>query len=78
MFKCAAEYEPHFKFIKVVMQKQDQPRERVMSLMPETRDVSLFRHGITSMSEGRVLLRYLKQQDDSVFSLGLTSYTDDY
>ncbi|VED10839.1 Uncharacterised protein [Escherichia coli] len=39
-----------------------------MSLMPETRDVSLFRHGITSMSEGRVLLRYLKQQDDSVFS----------
>lgn len=38
-----------------------------MSLMPETRDVSLFRHEITSMSEGRVLLRYLKQQDDSVF-----------
>ena len=71
-------YEPHFKFIKVVMQKQDQPREPSYVIdawnqrrqsVPSRNNIYVGRTSVTAISEATGRL---------CFSLGLTSYTDDY
>lgn len=57
-------YEPRIKHVDVTMQEQEQPRpgELYYVIDAELKEAGLVRYGTTFMPEGRVLLRYLKQQ----------------
>ncbi len=55
-------YEPRIKRVDVTMQEQTQPGELHYVIDAELKDAGLVRYGTTFMPEGRVLLRYLKQQ----------------
>lgn len=55
-------YEPRLEKINVVMQEQPQPDELRYAIEAELTGVGLVRYGTEFMPEGRVLIRYLKQQ----------------
>ncbi|HGD3335848.1 TPA: type VI secretion system baseplate subunit TssE [Enterobacter hormaechei] len=55
-------YEPRLSRINVVMQEQIQPGELRYAIDAELKGVGLVRYGTEFMSEGRVLIRHLKQQ----------------
>ncbi|HCE3972347.1 type VI secretion system baseplate subunit TssE [Enterobacter hormaechei] len=55
-------YEPRLSRINVVMQEQIQPGELRYAIDAELKGVGLVRYGTEFMPEGRVLIRYLKQQ----------------
>lgn len=55
-------YEPRIRRVDVTMQEQSQPGELHYVIDAELKDAGLVRYGTTFMPEGRVLLRYLKQQ----------------
>ena len=55
-------YEPRLKSISVVMLEQTQPGELRYAIDAELQGAGLVRYGTAFMPEGRVLLRYLKQQ----------------
>ncbi|EIX4510467.1 type VI secretion system baseplate subunit TssE [Escherichia coli] len=55
-------YEPRIKRIEVVMLEQLQYGELRYSVDAELKDAGIVRYGTIFMPEGRVFLRYLKQQ----------------
>ncbi|EKK5554432.1 type VI secretion system baseplate subunit TssE [Enterobacter hormaechei] len=55
-------YEPRLSRINVVMQEQIQPGELRYAIDAELKGVGLVRYGTEFMTEGRVLIRHLKQQ----------------
>lgn len=60
--KVLLKYEPRIKDIHVVMLEQAQPGELRYAIEAEMPDGELVRFGTEFMSEGKVLLRHLKQQ----------------
>ncbi|EOX8193524.1 type VI secretion system baseplate subunit TssE [Escherichia coli] len=57
-------YEPRIKRIEVIMLEQLQYGELRYSVDAELKDAGIVRYGTIFMPEGRVLLRYLKQQQN--------------
>ncbi|EMQ8344922.1 type VI secretion system baseplate subunit TssE [Escherichia coli] len=57
-------YEPRIKRIEVVMLEQLQYGELRYSVDAELKDAGIVRYGTIFMPEGRVFLRYLKQQQN--------------
>ena len=55
-------YEPRLKKIDVVLLEQTIPGELRYAIDAELRGIGLVRYGTAFMPEGRVLIRYLKQQ----------------
>ncbi len=55
-------YEPRLKKIAVVLLEQNVPGELRYVIDAELKGIGLVRYGTEFMPEGRVLLRYLKQQ----------------
>ena len=55
-------YEPRLKKIDVVLLEQTIPGELRYAIDAELRGIGLGRYGTAFMPEGRVLIRYLKQQ----------------
>ena len=55
-------YEPRLKKIEVVLLEQTIPGELRYAIDAELRGIGLVRYGTAFMPEGRVLIRYLKQQ----------------
>ena len=55
-------YEPRLKKIDVVLLEQTIPGELRYAIDAELRGIGLVRDGTAFMPEGRVLIRYLKQQ----------------
>lgn len=55
-------YEPRLKKIDVVLLEQTIPGELRYAIDAELRGIGLVRYGTACMPEGRVLIRYLKQQ----------------
>lgn len=55
-------YEPRLKSINVLLLEQTQPGELRYAIDAELKGLGLVRYGTEFMSEGRVLLRHLKQQ----------------
>ncbi|MCW3189334.1 type VI secretion system baseplate subunit TssE, partial [Escherichia coli] len=55
-------YEPRIKRVDVTMQEQTQPGELHYIIDAELKDAGIVRYGTIFMPEGRVLLRYFKQQ----------------
>ena len=55
-------YEPRLKKINVVLLEQDIPGELRYAIDAELKGIGLVRYGTEFMPEGKVLLRYLKQQ----------------
>lgn len=55
-------YEPRLKEISVVLLEQTQPGELRYAIEAELKGLGLVRYGTEFMPEGKILLRYLKQQ----------------
>ncbi|GAA3903860.1 MULTISPECIES: type VI secretion system baseplate subunit TssE [Gibbsiella] len=55
-------YEPRLKEINVVLLEQTQPGELRYAIEAELKGLGLVRYGTEFMPEGKILLRYLKQQ----------------
>lgn len=55
-------YEPRLKKIDVVLLEQTIPGDLRYAIDAELRGIGLVRYGTAFMPEGRVLIRYLKQQ----------------
>ncbi|SMG55402.1 type VI secretion system baseplate subunit TssE [Cedecea sp. NFIX57] len=55
-------FEPRLKEINVVMLEQTQPGELRYAIDAELKGVGLVRYGTEFRPEGRVLIRYMKQQ----------------
>lgn len=55
-------YEPRLKNVDVVILEQSQPGELRYAIDAELKGFGLVRYGTEFMPEGKILLRYLKQQ----------------
>lgn len=55
-------YEPRLKSIKVILLEQLQPGELRYAIDAELKGVGLVRYGTEFMSEGKILIRHMKQQ----------------